>query len=273
MIAEGFVSYRGFRWLWLNMALVGFCVYLYMTQGVGVFPNGRTPLGYTLGVLSAGIIVVLMWFGIRKRSYNNRFTTLKGCLAAHIWLGVALVFLVPLHSGFQFGWNIHTLAYVLMLLTIASGILGVIIYSRYPQKVISHRGGGSVKTVVERLAKLGQEIEFLAKDRSDDFLRFLDVLDVPYEPNVFRCLVGGAPRPRRPEEVAKLMVPIPQEEKDEARELIQLIDEKHNLFRQMQNDIRFLALFRSWLYLHVPLSVGLVAALVAHIVVVSLYRW
>ena len=40
--------------------------------------------------------------------------------------------MATLHAAFQVGWNVHTLAYVLMLLVIASGIYGVVNYARLP---------------------------------------------------------------------------------------------------------------------------------------------
>ena len=40
----------------------------------------------------------------------------------------ALIVIATLHTGFQFGWNVHTLAYVLMMLVILSGMFGIAAY-------------------------------------------------------------------------------------------------------------------------------------------------
>lgn len=83
-----------------------------------------TPHGYTLGTLGALIILVLLWLGVRKRQYLDAQGSLIGWLSAHVYLGLGLAVIVTLHSGFQLGWNVHSLAYVLMLAVIASGLYG-----------------------------------------------------------------------------------------------------------------------------------------------------
>ena len=52
-------------------------------------------------------------------------------LSAHVYLGLSLLVIATLHTGFHFGWNIHMLAYVLMCLVIASGGFGVFSYARH----------------------------------------------------------------------------------------------------------------------------------------------
>jgi hypothetical protein len=47
-------------------------------------------------------------------------------------LGVALIVIGTLHTGFQLGWNVHTLAYALMMVVILSGIYGVAVYATLP---------------------------------------------------------------------------------------------------------------------------------------------
>ncbi len=42
---------------------------------------------------------------------------------------------MTLHAGFQFGWNVHTLAYALMCLVVASGVVGTVLYLRYPAQM------------------------------------------------------------------------------------------------------------------------------------------
>ena len=54
-------------------------------------------------------------------------------------------------------------------------------------------------------------------------------------------------------------------------ELSALLRNKRALLRQLREDLRLQATLEIWLYLHVPLTAGLLVALAAHIVTVFLY--
>ena len=55
------------------------------------------------------------------------------------------------------------------------------------------------------------------------------------------------------------------------RKLIDLLTRKKSLAGRVARDIQFQALMEIWLYIHVPLTLGLIAALTAHIVSVLFY--
>jgi hypothetical protein len=88
-------------------------------------PYGGTWLGYTLGTIAAVLIVWLMLLGVRKRSYSSTIGSVQGWTSAHVFLGASLIVIATLHCAFEFGWNIHTLAYLLMMLVVGSGCFGV----------------------------------------------------------------------------------------------------------------------------------------------------
>ena len=115
-----FLRHAGFRDLWIAILVCAACIVAYVIHDPIDGPNGGTWLGYTLGGLGAFIIFLLSWFGVRKRRFKSRLGTVKGWLSVHVWLGLSLVIIGTLHTGFQFGWNLHTLAYVLMMIVIAT---------------------------------------------------------------------------------------------------------------------------------------------------------
>lgn len=272
MNLETFFAHRRFLWLKLSSlgVLLAFLLY-YLDTPIGP-ASGDTVLGYTLGVIALLLIFYLMWFGVRKRAYYSRHSTLKGCLSAHVWLGLSLLIIVPLHSGFQFGFNVHTLAYVLLVLTVLSGLLGAVVYLRYPQRVQSHRGGGSVKALLEQILSISREIDFLSRDRSDQFLTLLERVDFNYQPSIKAALWGELPPAVPSNEIAALLSRLPESESDEGYQLVSFVSKKQQLVEQIQRELRVLAAFRTWLYFHLPLSCALLAAVGIHVFSVFYYR-
>ena len=55
------------------------------------------------------------------------------------------------------------------------------------------------------------------------------------------------------------------------RDLHFVLLQKQQLVRKARNDIYLNARMRSWLYLHTPLSVALLAAIVAHVMTIFMY--
>ncbi|MEZ5824478.1 MAG: hypothetical protein R3C97_06970 [Geminicoccaceae bacterium] len=129
---ETFLAYRNFRHLKWASALSLLSIGLYLGLDFPAGHNGGTWLGYGLGTIGALLILWLMWFGMRKRRYGPGNWSLKGWLSAHVYLGLSLVIVGTLHTGFQLGWNIHGLAYILMLIVIISGVVGLFVYVRVP---------------------------------------------------------------------------------------------------------------------------------------------
>src|SRR3546814_8954238 len=60
------------------------------------------------------------------------YWSLKAWTSAHVYLGLSLIVIGTWHTGFQLGWNVHTLAWALMMLVILSGLYGVIAYATLP---------------------------------------------------------------------------------------------------------------------------------------------
>ena len=96
--------------------------------------------------------------GVRCIPILNDETKLKVWLSAHIYFGLALVIIATLHSGFQIGWNIHSAAYILVLLTVASGIFGVFVYARYPKLMTKNRAGLSLDEMMGQISELDQAL-------------------------------------------------------------------------------------------------------------------
>ena len=128
-----FLNHANGRYFWVAIALVGASIVAYLLQEPHQTPNGGTWLGYTLGTMGALLILWLIYLGRRKRNFAAGWGTVRGWVSAHVYLGTSLLVVATLHTGFQFGINVHTLAYVLMCVVIVSGLFGVWAYRTYPE--------------------------------------------------------------------------------------------------------------------------------------------
>ena len=276
MRKETILNYKNFLWLWISIGLCILCTILYVLDDPIGGPNGGTYLGYALGTLGTIIILYLTWYGIRKRSYYSKLTTLKGVLASHIWLGLTLILIVPLHSGFSFGWNVHTLTYALMLGTIISGVWGVYLFRTYPFLLYSQRGGASASQLAASLYALNQELlNFINnKDRqlSKEFTDLIRRLDENLKVSFFNLFLKNRLKPIENEAMSDIVGELPRDEQSEALNLLKIIDRKRQVVKQLQEEAFAQNLIRGWLYLHLPVSIGLIVALAIHIFSVFYYR-
>jgi len=284
------------RYLWLALALSVAGIVAYSWHRPLDAPNGGTWLGYTLGGVGAALILLLLLFGIRKRSYRSSLGTVQGWLSAHVYLGTALLIIVTLHTGFQFGWNVHTLAYALMCLVIASGAFGVFAYLRYPHALSDNRGNLTREQMLEELASLddrcmraatripGEFADVLIsnRDRTSIGGSALALLAGRDSSRVVVPASGGARGSERaidnPEQRAVLEWLADRLSRStdgtltqQIGELMSLVSTRKLLLRKLTRDAQIRAWLEIWLYVHVPLSFGLLAALIAHVVAVFLY--
>ncbi|MCB0353342.1 MAG: hypothetical protein KDD64_07460 [Bdellovibrionales bacterium] len=273
MSQETFINYRQYRWFWITLAALVALTVVYLCDSPLGGPSGGTVLGYTYGGIATAGILYLMWFGIRKRSYYAKHTTLKGCLAAHIWVGIALLFIVPLHSGFSFGLNVHTLAYVLMVFVIGSGIWGALNYATLADEIQAHRGGGTSKALIEQIDSISRELEkALSGQKSDSLTKLVRSVDVPFEPSFSRYVAGKGVHPLDSRKAGALLSDLPSSEREEGASLVGLVSKKLALMKQLQDDVATMFWLKVWLYVHVPVSIALVACVTVHIFSVF-YLW
>ena len=273
---ESVLVYRGFRYLKLASLAAVVAVAAYAAHSPLGEPNGGTWLGYTLGSVGAILILWLMWFGIRKRTYAAGPGKLEDWLSAHVYLGLALIIIATLHTGFQFGINVHTLAYALMMVVIITGIYGLYAYTRYPRQMTDNRRGVSLENLLREIAELGQECNNLSMELSDE----INVMVVEAGQNTgvgggfLRQLSGRDPNclsTAALDRVQAMAATLQGEDAVQARRLITRLSRKCDLLARARKDVQFLALMQVFLFVHVPMSFALLAALGAHVFIVFFY--
>ncbi len=268
--------FRNFRYLKITLAILAAAILAYAIHDPLGKPNGGTWLGYTLGGLSAALIVWLAWFGVRKRRYGVGKLLLEDWASGHVYLGLSLLIVATLHSGFQFGINVHTLAYALMVLVIGSGAFGLYAYMRYPRLRSVNRGEGALGDVWALVAGMSRDCYEIARDLPDEVYTLVEAADkeTAIGGSVWRQLSGKDPKcasTRALQQVRDLAERYSGRDADAARRLVRVLARKVELLTRIRKDIQYKALLDIWLYFHIPLTVALLGALAIHIVTVFLY--
>ena len=269
------LEYRDYRYLKLAALIVVAIIFAYGWYSYPLGHYGGTPLGYTLGTIGALLIFWLMWLGIQKRRYRTT-GNVKGWLSAHIYLGTSLIVIATLHAGFQVGWNVHTLAYVLMMIVIVSGFYGVYAYLRFPSLMTENLAEDTLESLTLKIADIDREARRLALGMSDE-------VNQAVLHSIQQTRIGGGVYAQLRERVSscpttsavKLIKARAGTFKGDAarkhQDLYGMMLRKERLVGRARTDIRYKAIMDIWLFFHVPLSVALLAALVAHIVAVFFY--
>ena len=266
--------------LLLCAAAIGFYAW-HDPPAIYLKPYGGTWLGYTLGTIGAVLILWLMLLGIRKRRYRSNIGSVQGWTSAHVYLGASLIVVATLHCAFEFGWNIHTLAYALMMLVIASGFFGVYAYLRYPEYMTANLAGETLETMLLKVADLEVKCKRIALDLPDEVnALIMNASKRAAEKTALggsfrRQLAGvdpGHPMRLARDELLKMGTRFSGDQAKVQEQLVMEMTRIVALTDRVRRDLQLRAQMQVWLYFHVPLSFTLLAALTAHIISVF-YFW
>ena len=276
-LPESFLSYRRFRYLKLTLVGLVVAIAVYILHDPIGPRNGGTVVGYALGAVSAALVLWLMWFGVRKRSFAARGSTVKGWLSAHVYLGTALVLLVPLHSGFQLDWNVHTLAYALVCLSVASGLLGARLYVAVPERTTRNRAGLQIDTLLEQIRDIDTEAARVARQLPNEYAQAVGsaIQDTEIGGSLLEQLSGRDPACATARAQAAIHArddDLSSQSREDVTRLIELLSRKSMLLERLRRDVRYQAMMKAWLILHLPFSVATLVAVILHVVLVFYYR-
>lgn len=263
-----FLRHRGFRWLWIALALSGTATLGYLMIDQQPRPNGGTWYGYTLGTIGFGLIVWLSLLGVRKRRINPGAWSLKAWTSAHVYLGLSLIVVATLHTGFQIGWNVHTLAYVLMLLVIATGIYGVIAYATLPASMSANRKEMTRGQMLEALTAIDRQLESAAQplSRGEADLVIAALGQDVFAGGALARLTGRYPGCATARALGRM-----GSASEAERRVVALLEKRRGQLAQIRGALRIRAMLEVWLFVHIPLTLALIAALIAHVVSVFYY--
>jgi hypothetical protein len=274
---EGFLRHRRFRWLKIALLISVAAAIVYAMTDVQPRHNGGSWLGYTLGTIGALLILWLTMLGLRKRAMTRGRWSLKSWTSAHVYLGLSLVVIATLHTGFQFGWNVHTLAYALMMLVIVSGIYGIAVYATLPDELSDNRAELTRPQMIDAVVKLDQQLQAAAQPLAvdDTGIVRMSLSEDAFRGGLFRRLTGNHKNCRNAKALKAMRRRAAEaaggEEAAAIAKVVDLMQRKSAALGRIRRHLRIKALLEVWLYVHVPLTFATIAALCAHIVSVFFY--
>lgn len=273
---DGFLRHNGFQWLKIASGLSLAAILIYALIDVQPRHNGGSWYGYVLGTIGAAMILWLTMLGVRKRAMTPKKWSLKAWTSAHVYLGLSLIVIGTLHTGFQLGWNVHTLAYTLMMIVIISGIFGISAYSTVPRSMSANRDEMTETQMLNSLRSIDRQLHDAAQpleQRHADLVR-LSLDQDPFGGGILRRVSGQYPNCATryaQSEIRRETAYKPNYGDDPLEKVDALLTRKEAMLARVRKHLRYKALLEIWLYFHVPLTFALIAALIAHIISVFFY--
>ncbi len=273
---ESFLAHNSYQWLKIATFISVFVITIYAMTDVTPRHNGGSWYGYVLGTVGFGLIIWLTLLGVRKRRMTRGHWSLKAWTSAHVYLGLSLIIIGTLHTGFQFGWNVHTLAYGLMMFVIISGIFGISAYSVLPQAMSANRDEMTENQMLASIRSMDRQLHDAAQPLAHaqaEMVRWSLEQD-PFGGGVFRRLSGNYPKCSTRAALSSIREstgPKPDIGNDPLEKVDALLTRKVAMLSRMRKHLRFKALMEVWLYIHVPATFALIAALFAHVISVFFY--
>jgi hypothetical protein len=275
---EGFLSHANMRWAKIAGGLSVLAILAYLLVDQQPRPNGGTALGYLLGTIGLVLIFWLSTIGLRKRFVTSKPFSLKAWTSAHVYLGLSLIVIGTLHSGFQFGWNVHTLAWVLMMIVILSGLYGVIVYARLPAQLSANRNEATQAQMLEAIRTLDRQLDTAAQplSRSDSDLVRMSLEECQVSGGLWRRLTARHPDCGNARALAGVQAIVTNQLRSGPADpvlsqILFLLERKDAALALARRHIRMKTQLEIWLYLHIPFTIALLVALLAHVLSVFIY--
>ena len=141
-------------------------------------PRGGTAIGLAFGVAGYAVMLFEGLLGARKKVPVWRLGRAQTWMRGHLWLGLLTLPLILFHAGFAFRGALTAVLMVLLVIVVASGILGAILQHYLPRAITTRV---PMETIYEEIphvrAQLREEAEQLVgalavEAEHDDKVRF-----------------------------------------------------------------------------------------------------
>lgn len=261
------------KWTGIGLGLTGGLAGSYwLYHRATPFTHGGSLMGIVYGVLALALIGVLLFYGIRKRSYRSTMGTMEEWLQSHIWLGIVAFFAVVAHAGFRFEDRIAVALFVVVSAVVASGIVGAILYKTVPRILTDVETDLTAEQISDQLNQISRSMARIASGKSATFQRIHASLAKEATPRPFAAWTlvlagpsrGGAPDV--PAEWTRMVGLVSAAEQEDLRQLLVTSRQQKELHRRLMGQQRYRNLLDIWLWIHLPLSVAMIVLIIAHLI-------
>lgn len=269
-------GYRNARYAKITGMIVLVALVAYVAHDPVGGRNGGTWAGYGIGIVATLLTAWLAWYGVRRRRYGKHIIPLEEVLSAHVYLGVGTLILATLHTGFEFGFNLHFFSFGLLLALTISGLVGIVLYAYVPAAMTANAEGRSSSEMITEIADINREARQTGSVLDDDINRLVrrsvqytevggsvwKLLTARYNDQHTEEALGG---------VRERAETFSAAEAEAGRKLVTLLARKVEALERFRRHIRFEAWMSIWLYLHVPMTIAFILSLIGHIIFVFYY--
>jgi hypothetical protein len=116
-------------------------------------PRASSGFGVALGLAGGLIVLFEMALVGRKWLRGRRLGAAKVWMKLHVWLGLACLPVILVHTGFASGGPLTTVTLVLFLLVTASGVWGLVMQQWLPQKMLAEVPGETIAAQTDEAMK------------------------------------------------------------------------------------------------------------------------
>jgi hypothetical protein len=265
------------------------------TAGWWDWPAASSPAGVLLGVAAGLIVLFEMLLWPRKWLRGTRLGATRAWMRLHVWLGLASLPVVVIHSGYGLGGSLSALTLILFLVVIASGVWGLVLQQWLPQKLLADVPNETVAglsahamrqyseeckqlvlglTAGEGAEEHGAHGRAAAATLSPAAAGVYDALAAFHAERLGPYLEGGRQagtgldaRGEADRQFARLRTSLP----DAAHLVLDRMEALADLRRQWDTQLRITWWLHNWLLVHLPASVAMTAFMLVHAVVALKY--
>jgi hypothetical protein len=245
----------------------------YARQG---FMHGGSKPGLVYGIAGTLLILLLSFFGIRKRWYRSRFGTLEQWMQSHIYLGVLVLVILIFHSGGRFHDAVAVTTLILVAIVVVSGIVGAVLYVTVPRLLTEVESNLTVEEISDQLNQLARAMARIASGKSQPFQRIYNELLRDSRPRWlagWRLLLTRRKRAQamNVDQSRLIALVAKDDEEDDLRQMLVLSRQRKELLLRLVYQQRYKNILESWLYIHVPFTIALLLLAAVHIIAVFYY--